>query len=431
MKIRQILLFMIGAIALPAVLAIFKHLLGIETVISSLIFSFEGALVYFSAVTLMLVIMLMQLENAREKSSAVLGTEAKFQAIFENSYDAISLLDKTGKILYSTPSTIRVVGYKPEELAGQSVFALVYPDDLATTQQKFSELIAKPGSTINVEYRILHKDSSIRWLEGMGTNLLEDPKIQAIVANYRDITSRKMADLMKKDFISLVSHQLKTPIAQLKGFIENMLHGITGELNEKQREYLASMLEITTRNYKMISDLLNISRIERGVITFEKHPWKLKDITEQLKTDYQDAVTKKGLQFIFGPVDEAVEIFADREKLLEAIGNIIMNAIKFTISGSISVTTGTAGNFVYLEVADTGPGMSEEVLKKLFTSDQVLAGSASVEKGAGLGLYIAKQFLLLQGGDIKVKSVEGKGSTFSVAIPKNVYNLNKDYVRTA
>ncbi len=325
---------------------------------------------------------------------------------------------------------MRVLGYTPQELAGKNSFALIYPDDLASTQEKFTNLVQHPGATITAEYRVLHKDGTIRWMEGIGTNLLQDSHVASIVANYRDITARKMADLMKKDFISLVSHQLRTPVAQLKGFIENMLKGITGDLNPKQREYLAQMLDINNRNYKMISDLLNISRIERGVITIEKHPWKLKDIIDQINTDYGQIVAKRGLSFNIAPVDENLEIFADREKLHEAIGNIVMNAVKFTSEGSIAIQTGLKENYVLIEITDSGPGMSEEMLKKLFTTDQVLDGSASVEKGAGLGLYIAKQFLLLQGGDISVQSTEGKGSSFTLVVPKNVYNLDKEYVRT-
>lgn len=429
LKIKQIFLFMTLALVFPLTVFILQQIFGIHISLVSFFLTFEGSLAYFTVVMLAMVLMLIQIMNEKSRQAAVQSTELRFKALVENSYDAITLIDQAGTILYTSPSTQKVIGYTSAELMGKNIFSLIYPDDLPFIQQKMSELTQKTGSMVSAEFRGLNKDGTWHWIEGVATNLLEEPYVKAIVVNYRDITSRKMADLMKKDFISLVSHQLKTPVAQLKGFIENMLEGITGELNEKQRNYLSQMLEIVIRNYKLITNLLNISRIERGVITIEKHPWKLKEIIDQMKLNYDEAVTKRGLQFNIDTVDETIEIFADREKLEEAIGNLIMNAVKFTEKGAIGIRTGIQNDFVLIEVSDTGQGISEDVLKKLFNPDMVLSGSASVEKGAGLGLYIAKQFLLLQGGDIAVKSVVGKGSIFTIAIPKNVYNLNKDYVR--
>jgi PAS domain S-box-containing protein len=117
-----------------------------------------------------------------------------FRAVVEHSWDAVALLDATGTVLFATPSTERVVGYTPAEFRGRNALDLVHPDDLPRVSRLFADLLAEPGRTVTAPYRYRHKDGSWRWLEGSGTNLLGDPAVGAIVAQYHDVGERRLAE---------------------------------------------------------------------------------------------------------------------------------------------------------------------------------------------------------------------------------------------
>jgi len=237
------------------------------------------------------------------------------------------------------------------------------------------------------------------------------------VITFTDITQRKQVDDMKRDLISVVSHQLKTPVAEINGYVENLLEGLAGPLAPKQREYLADMREIGMENYRLISDLLSLSKIERGIISVDPQPVPLDLLVELSIRDYTSMIQRKGLDLTLqkGPPD--VTVLADRDKTVETLRNILNNAIKCTDKGGITIATGAENGFGWIEVTDTGIGMNDALLRKLFTKERVLGAEAS-RAGAGLGLYIAKSFMELQKGDISVKSREGAGSSFTLKIPR-------------
>jgi PAS domain S-box-containing protein len=130
----------------------------------------------------------------KQVQQALLQRHQRFQALIENSFDAIALFSARGTILYASPSNQRVLGYSSEELVGRSTFELVHPDDLTCAKKLFSELLATPGTTVSGQYCYCRKDGSWRWMESFGMNLLAAPAVQAVVSNYRDITERKRAE---------------------------------------------------------------------------------------------------------------------------------------------------------------------------------------------------------------------------------------------
>ena len=205
-----------------------------------------------------------------------------------------------------------------------------------------------------------------------------------------DITERREIERMKSDFVSLVSHQLKTPVAGMMAAIGNMLEGMTGDLTAEQREYLQQMHQMCSRNFRLVSDLLNISRMERGVLSVDIQPVELGEAVELAIRDYRESVEEKGIALNWGKKDERVVVLADKDKLVEALSNVINNAVKFTDKGAVTIETATDGKYGIIEVRDTGIGMSDAVMKDLFKKEKVLSGAPKPGGGAGLGLYIAK-----------------------------------------
>lgn len=222
---------------------------------------------------------------------------------------------------------------------------------------------------------------------------------------------------MKQDLISVVSHQLKTPVAEINGYIENLLEGLAGELKPRQKEYLEDMREIGWDNYRLISDLLSVSKLERGVVTVDLKPVPARRIVELSIRDYEKLVNRKGLSLFLEDGEPDLWVNADQDKTVETLRNIINNAVKCTDKGSISIRWGSEGDSGLLEVQDTGIGMTPETLGRLFSKGRVF-GQEAHRAGAGLGLFIGKKFMNLQKGDIRVKSEPGRGTCFTLVIPK-------------
>jgi signal transduction histidine kinase len=214
-----------------------------------------------------------------------------------------------------------------------------------------------------------------------------------------------------------VSHQLKTPVAEINGYIENMLDGLAGELTDKQREYLSDMRTIGWDNYRLISDLLSVSKIERGVISVDLKPINLRQVVELSIRDYEAVTKEKGLELRLKGMAAAPTVLADKDKTVETVRNLINNALKCTDKGSITIEVKDQESEGWIEVSDTGIGMDSETLGRLFTRSRVL-GKEAARAGAGLGLFIAKNFMQLQKGDITVTSEVGKGTCFRLVLPK-------------
>lgn len=241
-------------------------------------------------------------------------------------------------------------------------------------------------------------------------------KVNFALAVFGDITERKQVEEMKQNLVSVASHQLKTPVAEINGYIENLLDGLVGELTPPQRDYLMDMREIGLANYRLISDFLNLSKIQRGLLepTLERASWKT--IVEFGLRDYQEIIQRKGLSLRLEGLDQDLFVMADMDKTVEALRNLLSNAVKFTDKGSIALEARRDGRWGSLAVADTGPGISEAAMKQMFSQKRIL-GEEAGRAGAGIGLYIVKRFMEAQGGEVTVKTGKGEGTRFTLSLP--------------
>jgi len=228
------------------------------------------------------------------------------------------------------------------------------------------------------------------------------------------------ADRLRAQFLSHVSHELRTPLTSIKGFIQNLLDGLTGPLNDKQQRYLVRMSENSDRLVRMIEDLLDRTRIETGRLDIHPADVDLElcitDVIEQLRPLAQ--AKQQTLDASFPAA--SVIVWSDRDRLIQTIVNLVQNAIKFTPSGgAISVTVSVSDRqHALVTVRDTGPGISQEHLEKVFDPFfRIQQGQRSGPKGLGLGLSIVKTLVELQGGEVTARNWEGGGAEFSFTIP--------------
>jgi signal transduction histidine kinase len=268
-----------------------------------------------------------------------------------------------------------------------------------------------------IEKRYITRAGKRIWCKVTASALLdkEDKPLYrlAVVENIDEV---KGVEEMKNDLLSVVSHQLKTPVDEINSYIENLLDGLAGELRPKQRDYLIDMRAIGKENFRLISDLLNVSKIERGVLSVDVKPVNLRQVVELSIRDYQSVIEKKGLRLELQGLETAPTVLADLYKTVESVRNLVNNAMKWTDHGSIALSVGEEGEKGFLEVADTGPGMDPGTREALFTKSRMM-GKEAGKGGAGLGLFISKNFIQLQKGTIRVSSEPGKGSRFRIELP--------------
>jgi signal transduction histidine kinase len=243
---------------------------------------------------------------------------------------------------------------------------------------------------------------------------LDARKLEAAHAQLKEL------DRVKSMFLSHVSHELKTPLSAIKGFIDNMIDGVTGDLQGKQREYLNRIQANTARLSRMITNLLDLSRIEAGTQQFERVPLRLYELAEEVTELFRFSAAEKRLILELVCHDPAVKVLGDRDKLIQVITNLIDNALKFTpAGGKVTIAVGRSGpDEARLVVADTGEGIPSDALTKLFEPFyQASRKPGAKSKGLGLGLSIVKTLVELHGGTISVTSEVGRGTEFCIRVP--------------
>lgn len=237
---------------------------------------------------------------------------------------------------------------------------------------------------------------------------------------------RKM-DQTKDDFISMASHQLRTPLTSVKGYVSMVLDGDVGDLNRKQRDYLNQVFVSSQRMSYLISDLLNVSRLRTGKFIIDRNPCNLANVIHEEVMQLVETAKARDLKLVYHPPEHFPALMLDEMKMRQVIMNFIDNAIYYTPSGgSITVTLADNPQSIEFTVTDTGIGVPRSEQHHLF-SKFFRAQNARVARpdGTGLGLFMAKKVVTAQGGAIIFRSREGKGSTFGFTMPKKAVSLSE------
>lgn len=239
---------------------------------------------------------------------------------------------------------------------------------------------------------------------------LEDANIKTEDANDK----LKDLDKLKTEFLSLASHQLRSPLTAIKGYSSMVLEGDFGKISAKARDAIDRVFQSTMNLTKIVEDLLNVSKIEQGGMKYEMTQFDLLDVVSDVSKDLEVVAIKKGLQFTFKTDGtQPYTITADKDKIRQVVINLIDNAIKYTKGGAVSIYIEKHDSTIKFSVTDTGMGVTPEVKVKLFEKFSRGDGARMNTGGSGLGLYLAKQIIEAHGGSITLTS-EGaeKGSTF-------------------
>ena len=235
----------------------------------------------------------------------------------------------------------------------------------------------------------------------------------------------KKLDQAKSEFMSIASHQLRTPLTAIKGYLSMIVDGSYGDISEEAEEKMTDILGSSERLISLVNDLLNVSKIESGKIEMDFQENKIVDFIEKSIKELKIVAEKEGLYLkMQSEVDEDQIVEFDESRFRQVILNIIDNAIKYTKEGGITISLKSqklesGRDSVLIEIADTGEGMTEEEVKNIFESfSRGSAGDLMHAEGAGLGLYIAKKFVDMHNGSIWIESDgKGKGTSFFIELP--------------
>ena len=371
--------------------------------------------------------------SARKRNETLLRN---LSLVASHTDNAVMISDQKHRVEWVNEAFVRNTGYGLEEILG------IFPKEFMVSEQTDPETLQqlnsclRQGKPFNNEILLRNRNNEQKWVHlAINPVIGSGGEVEKFVSVYTDITERKIIEQelrsakeaaehsaeIKDYFLSTVSHELRTPLNAVIGLAYHLLEN---DPRPDQADDL-SILKFSAENLlSLINDILDLSKIEAGKIQIEHVDFNLKDILNSLKHSFQAQTESKGLDFKLYLHDNVPhELEGDSVRLIQIITNLLSNAIKFTHQGIIQIEIKAEAKqkdwlMLEVEVTDSGIGIPEDKLQSIFNKfEQATSSTNYTYGGTGLGLAITKQLVEIQGGNIWVKSTEGKGSCFGFTIP--------------
>jgi len=386
--------------------------------------------------------------NERKRAEAALyESELQYRLLFETAREGIVVIQKS-KLSYFNPMMLKITGFSYEELLNMNFFDFVYQKDRDSILSNHNKTITGANNEKRSRFRMIKKDNSLCWVE-MGSVKFTWRGEAATLNFIIDITEQKLAEIelmklneelkLSKDmiegnlaqknvlvdkleklnsekdkFFSIIAHDLRSPFQGFIGLTEIMVEEIN-ILSKNELTDMSSELNKSANNlFKLLQNLLEWSQMQKGTINFAPQEWKLCEIIKQSYENMEQRAAQKGIE-LECIIPDNIKVYADEKMLNTIVRNLISNAVKFTrADGKVIVSAKDLDNgSVEVSIKDTGVGMSDEEVKKLFKLDEkVRKTGTDGEPSTGLGLLLCKEFVEKHDGRIWVESTAGAGSTF-------------------
>ena len=375
-------------------------------------------------------------ENLRDERS-------RFKVIIDNMEEGVIMIDHDSVIQLINPNAAAIVGWEVDDATGidiSQVLKLVtakgepYTDQQNPIKQAFQ--LAQPVR--DNEANLLTKGKTQVALNLSVSPLLDgDKKVTAAVVVFRDVSAERAQEQQRADFISTASHEMRTPVAAIEGYLALALNDKVSTIDNRARDYLEKAHSSTQHLGQLFQDLLTSAKAEDGRLTSHPTVIEIGGYLENLTNDLRFAAEKKGLAMNFASggsnvinatrgaaggektVRPLFYVYADADRLREVITNLFDNAVKYTPEGSVTIGLTGDEQVVQCYIRDTGPGIPPEDIPHLFQKFYRVDNSATrTVGGTGLGLFICRKIVELYNGRIWVESEMGKGSTFYINLPR-------------
>ena len=371
---------------------------------------------------------LQELEHARTASDirgrrAAAQTE-QIKAILSGLAEPILAVDDYDELVLANRSAEELFQFDVRDAETRALAQLVHC-------QKLVKLLTtachrKTSAVRTDEIEIPDKDGNSRWYQVTATKLTaaageteaSERECRGAVAVLRDIGAQKVLQKRNAEFVSAVSHEMKTPLAGIKAYVELLVDG-DAEDELTQEEFLEVINSQADRLQRLVDNMLNLARIEAGVVNVNKQTRSLNELLEEAFQVVQPSAEAKQIELVTDLSPMYLGVLADRDLLLQAAINLLSNAIKYTPDkGRVTLRSRLENSLVRFEVQDTGVGLSEEDCQRVFEKFYRVNKDKNMASGTGLGLPLAKHIVEdVHGGRLSAESTLGQGSTFIVTIP--------------
>jgi PAS domain S-box-containing protein len=398
-----------------------------------------------------------EVSDRQRAQEALRESERRLAQFLEAVPVGVFVVDATGKPYYANQTAQQLLGkgIAPEATIDQ--LPEIYQVYLAGTQQIYPAdqlpiVRALRGERATIDNQEIRQGDKIIPLEVWGNPIFDkDGRLVYAISAFKDITQRKQAeaerirftqelelknaalqrmDQLKDEFLANTSHELRTPLNGIIGIAESLIDGAAGPLNEQQIVNLSMVVSSGRRLASLVNDILDFAKLKNGDIELQRKPVDVRQITEVVLSLSQPLVADKRLELNNEIQLDLPIVDGDENRLQQIMHNLVGNAIKFTASGSVTVSAGVTDGMVEVTVADTGIGIAPDKFTDIFKSFVQADASISREyDGTGLGLSITKQLVELHGGTIRVESELGKGSRFIFTLPISIAFPDQDSER--
>lgn len=364
-------------------------------------------------------------KDGQEQTSQQLFTEqqAELEALFTSIGDGAITTDEFGKITRINPKALEILGYKKEEIIGEW-----FPRKIqaVTSDNKIVNLIDRPitraflnGSSISQKSFYRNRRGEVIPVSITVSPILLDGKPLGAIEVFRDITQEEEIDRMKSEFISLASHQLRTPLSAIKTYSHMLVDGYMGNVAPSQKKALRTIISASNRMNELISTLLNITRIESGTIRVVPKYVRLDALAQEAMQEVSLLAADRSISLCARSGKGSMGVRTDPLLFKEIVINLATNAIKYTPeNGTVIIKVQRRGDNIITSVSDSGWGIPEasqkDIFSKFFRAQNIVKRETN---GTGLGLYLVKGLVDALEGKIWFKSEEGKGTVFSVSLP--------------
>jgi PAS domain S-box-containing protein len=364
----------------------------------------------------------------------VRSDQEQLRAILSSSSDGIAVLGIDSCFIEVNAAFGRLFGIEPELIVGMECMELLACNEeegsdncreLCMINRALQE--EKPLPYVEVELQIQGTSHSL----GLSITpvLKRDGPFCLLIAH--DVTSVRDASRMKANFLSMITHELRSPLNAINGYLDLTLEGIGGELNDQQREFMQRARAGSEHLYALIEDLLLLSRADAGQLRLSREIILLQDVMLNAVEEFELSARDKGVAMVIDIAPDFPRLYADAVRIQQVLRNLISNALHFTPKGetvtvSASVEDSAAASeslpaegqrVVKLQVRDTGSGIAPEYQERIFERFYQIADVNSSRSGQGLGLAIVKMIVELHNGSVSVESTPGHGSTFTCILP--------------
>ena len=350
-------------------------------------------------------------DEIHAQMESISSEKARLEAIVSSMFEGVMLTDEKGGIILMNPSLRRLLlidtppeGKRPLEAVRNNAI------------QEIVDTVVRENRGVTREVAITMPEQKTVLISG--APVMKDKAIEGAVLVFHDITELKHLEDIRKDFVANVSHELRTPIASIKGYAETLLDGKVGDA-DTVNEFIGIIYQDSNRLASLIDDLLDLARIESGKMEMRFGPVDIRPVVKRCMNILEKSARSKALDITIDMPAAIPDVLGDEKRLSQVFLNLLDNAVKYTPEGkSITIRAVHKENAVQVDISDTGIGISERDLPRIFERFYRVDKARSRELGGtGLGLSIVKHIIQSHNGQVWVTSELGRGSTFSFAIP--------------